>query len=519
LLQAPTVQRRIIDMSSPRETGLSRWEDRRVTLALVLGITAVALTLRCYGAVSSSLWRDELFSVYWARSSYGFLLSRGFWVETNPPLYYVLLKTWCVLFGSGEAAVRSLSVVVSTLTVPALYGLGSKLWGRRVGLVSAAALAISPLQIYYAHEARTYVLLPLLFVVVATSVAYVLEQSLPPRGRALALAGYALGSALLVYSHVTMVIPVGVLSLLTLWHLRHRSSLLAGFLAANVALALLVIPEALTAMSQMHSQNIAWIGKPGPGDVLAVIDEIAGGPITPKLYAQKLPPFIIATLLLLVALVPYRKSPPAARIILLCPLLAFAIALLAGLLRPIFIARIFVWISVPLCLAFGAAALHGATRYGRAALVLAFVALCLFGVVVDPPHEDHEREPWRTAVHTYAAELAAADLIVVGPVTTPLGFDYYGPHSLAPKLRRWITGQDVDGTAATLLFQRTLGLQEISSQDLAADIRRGERIVLVVSGDTTDLVAEATGFNPPPNTVAKAETSLVFLFWHGNDHH
>jgi uncharacterized membrane protein len=86
----------------------------------------------------------------------------------HPPLYYVLVRQWAVMFGSSVAAVRSLSVVFSLLTFPSMYWLCQELFAAQAktlaqkhsaNLISGmtiALLALSPYQVLYAQEAREY---------------------------------------------------------------------------------------------------------------------------------------------------------------------------------------------------------------------------------------------------------------------------------------------------------------------------------------------------------------------------
>jgi uncharacterized membrane protein len=87
----------------------------------------------------------------------------------HPPLYYILARWWVLSFGSSVAAIRSLSAAMSLLTFPAMYWLCWELFDSLPSLLtqdkkgeSAIAwtamvlVAVSPLHILYAQEAREY---------------------------------------------------------------------------------------------------------------------------------------------------------------------------------------------------------------------------------------------------------------------------------------------------------------------------------------------------------------------------
>ncbi|GAB4547609.1 MAG: hypothetical protein Tsb0014_42310 [Pleurocapsa sp.] len=78
----------------------------------------------------------------------------------HPPLYYLLSRAWQQVFGSSILVTRSLSVVFSLLVLPVIYWLCWELFNStKVGWWAMTIIAISPVQIVYAQEAREYSLL------------------------------------------------------------------------------------------------------------------------------------------------------------------------------------------------------------------------------------------------------------------------------------------------------------------------------------------------------------------------
>ncbi|NER07139.1 MAG: hypothetical protein F6K17_33465 [Okeania sp. SIO3C4] len=75
----------------------------------------------------------------------------------HAPLYFLLAREWSARFGASPATLRLLSVVLSLLTLPMLAWLCWEwLYSSLAGGIAAALLAISPLFISYAQEARPY---------------------------------------------------------------------------------------------------------------------------------------------------------------------------------------------------------------------------------------------------------------------------------------------------------------------------------------------------------------------------
>jgi uncharacterized membrane protein len=77
----------------------------------------------------------------------------------HPPLYYVLLRFWVQWFGNSVAAIRSLTALISLLVFPCVYWLCQELFeSSLVGWVAIALVAVSPIHVLFAQEAREYCL-------------------------------------------------------------------------------------------------------------------------------------------------------------------------------------------------------------------------------------------------------------------------------------------------------------------------------------------------------------------------
>ncbi len=73
------------------------------------------------------------------------------------PLYFVLVRWWVDLFGHSIAIVRSFSAFISLLTFPCLYWLCRELFeSRLIAWIAISIVAVSPVHIVYAQEARPY---------------------------------------------------------------------------------------------------------------------------------------------------------------------------------------------------------------------------------------------------------------------------------------------------------------------------------------------------------------------------
>lgn len=145
-------------MRASSETKETHQLARSLTAPLILLLAAL---LRFYNLSGQSLWADEGSSVALARRSFVEIARRTAF-DIHPPFYYWLLKCWTFLFGSSEAGLRSLSVVLGVGLVYVIGILGTRWFSPRVGLMAAFIAVFSPLQVYYSQEARMYMLLALL---------------------------------------------------------------------------------------------------------------------------------------------------------------------------------------------------------------------------------------------------------------------------------------------------------------------------------------------------------------------
>ncbi|MEH2319720.1 glycosyltransferase family 39 protein [Nostoc sp.] len=73
------------------------------------------------------------------------------------PLYILMTRFWVECFGNSVAVTRSFSAFISLLTFPCLYWLCQELFeSSLIGWIAIALVAVSPVHVVYAQEARAY---------------------------------------------------------------------------------------------------------------------------------------------------------------------------------------------------------------------------------------------------------------------------------------------------------------------------------------------------------------------------
>ena len=180
----------------------SRGTPRRPLPSKLISISIVvaAAILRFNHLGAKSLWLDEGMSVGIARLPWAQFFRLIWQREANMSAYYVLLHYWLKL-GSSEAFVRSLSVIFGIGAVAALDGLGSELFDQTTGWVAASLLAFNAWHIVASQQARSYSLAIFALIVSCYFFARLLRSQDARDPEAADSIGYAVVSALAVYSH------------------------------------------------------------------------------------------------------------------------------------------------------------------------------------------------------------------------------------------------------------------------------------------------------------------------------
>lgn len=217
----------------------------------VVGLTALAAALRFPTLGLQSYRHDEAVTAGRVLvSSLSGTMHRVWTSESTPPLYYLLAWLWSHLFGVREFGLRSLSALFGTASVPVAYLAGRELIGRRVGLVLAAIVAVSPILVWYSQDARAYALL-VLFCTAALLFFLRAKRS----GSVRDIGWWAAFSALALATHYFAFFPLAIEAV---WLLAVARPL-RRVLWALGAVALAGLALAPIALHQAQGKNNDWI--------------------------------------------------------------------------------------------------------------------------------------------------------------------------------------------------------------------------------------------------------------------
>ncbi len=436
------------------------------------GVCLLGLLLRLPTLASKSLWLDEAFSAWFSARPLHELWTDVPRYELHPPMYYTLLKGWSDLFGTSESALRSLSVSASVLTIVVVARAGTILrfagGGDAVALAAALLLAVNAGSIKYAQEARPYAL-ESLFATIAVLSAMRLLQSLT-RERvhfskdvlltALVL-GVSTGAAMWMHDTAVVIaygIGVGMVATL-LVHApaqRGRQALILG----GAGLVAIAIWSPMLPMLAMQSANLAsipfWVSTRA-SDVLDAWSLVTGGG---KSLLICLGSMILAGLFAL-----WRRRRPAAlylTIVLFLPLAS--ILLVSVLVKPIFIARIFEWLT-PAAMILAAGAMLGlpsrAWRIGAFAVILGLSAKATLASY------RLQQEDWRGIVQVIASQAKPGDLVIGIQNGVGLAIDYYARGQAFPEVL-YLPGP-FPARGLHREYIGNLGMPRINAEDIATE--------------------------------------------------
>ena len=120
-----------------------------------LVIMAAGITLMLIGITRESLWYDESYSGAIVNHSFSDIIAitGG---DNHPPLYYLMLRVFVLIFGNSVFVLRAFSVVGTAAL--AAWGIGpvKRALGSRFGLIYTVITFVLPITLSMAQEARMY---------------------------------------------------------------------------------------------------------------------------------------------------------------------------------------------------------------------------------------------------------------------------------------------------------------------------------------------------------------------------
>ena len=211
-----------------------RWITLWFLTALLLG----GLALRLYRINVVPLRGDEAFTVlHWMREPLANTLTVIAPVDPQPPLAYSLYRGWSLAVGSHELTVRLLPALMNTIGIAAIFAVGFRLGGRKLGLLAALVWAFHPLQIWHGQDARNYAIWA-----AASLVALWLSLRALERDRRIDWILYVAAASVAAYVYYLELFVVAALNIYVIvFYGKRRATLMRWFMAQGLV-ALLLSP-------------------------------------------------------------------------------------------------------------------------------------------------------------------------------------------------------------------------------------------------------------------------------------
>jgi 4-amino-4-deoxy-L-arabinose transferase-like glycosyltransferase len=304
-----------LDMRTESATFSAAARERTLFMGglTVLLIAAAILRLHALGLPAYDC--DELYALRiqgLSLKEIASVVGRSAFHDLHPPLSYLLFMPWIALFGTSEAAVRSLPMLLGLVSVALIGLVGRRIGGVGPGLAAAAFLAFNPLHIAYSQEARPYAL-----AVTLTLAAHLFLLRSLREASARNLTVYALLIAAALYTHYFALIALLSHAFIASWLLltgdedsrrAARSTLLAFACAMATFIAWLpALVFQSTGQPDGPTLGVYDLGGSPLGRAGHFLDNMAGLGSPPFLL-----PAIVALLVLLFFALRWRERLPAA---------------------------------------------------------------------------------------------------------------------------------------------------------------------------------------------------------------
>jgi hypothetical protein len=468
-------------------------KSKQRTVFFLLGLLIIGCWLRVWGIGRNDLWFDEVFNRNLVIHVRMLDMVSGTLSDLHPPLYHIVLREWVRLVGDSEVGLRMLSALAAMLTLPAYYHLARLLFNTRAGLIALLLGGLSPLPIYYGHEARNYAF----SIMFGAWTVWGLVALL--RGKRYGWLLYALAALGGLYSHYFNGL---MLAAVHLWIIAYGPARQQWrrWLSADILIGLLFLPQ--LAQFLFQSQAVLgsfWISRPNPAAPITTLTFLLFGRTLPQFVGYGAVVVLIVALAI-VTLDTVRRAPSSVRPYWwLCISTIFfvliGIMVISIVRNPLYLDKSFAVLS-PLLIA----ALSGGISYARRPspspyLAGALIVLMIVGISNHILTPDPTKPPFRRIAVDLTTRPAGLDTpLLMLHDSTPFSLGYYAP-DLIKQMRivhlrdkGWLYPQ----SAIYPQTWRVFGYERYSREEIADWLRSYSGRLRVVATANTELPEQQT---------------------------
>jgi mannosyltransferase len=422
--------------------------------SLPVAVFLLALIPRLVKLGSRPFWLDEVLTAQRAALPIPALIRTSFEAH-HTPVYFLLLAAFAHS-ADPQFWLRLPSAIFGAADVMLVYLIASRAGGRTAALAAALIAGLSPVQIAFSQDARSYPLM-MFFILVALHglTGLVLNaRHAALRWRIGGLAGdwlqFSAGSAAAIcvlFDSVPWLLAADLTAAAMIWQARDKPALLRNFSAANAIILACCLPFYLL---MLHFETTT------PGQGLALVPAPTRRLIDYDLqtiYLMRVSDFMSAsfmnvdtplalTVLLGVGIVGaglagiwrLQRHPLLAALLLAAVLATPILFGIVSIWQPLLIPRYLLWSGLPFAIFAGigfSAVFDSAPAWRQVALA---VVLLLFVINLIPFYNAETRPRWDIAARILAAQAGPGDVTYFSQSSANWTLRYYLPERLQPDL-------------------------------------------------------------------------------------
>lgn len=387
-------------------------------------IALLALAPRLHGLADKPLWLDEVATLHRASMSFGAMVADSLHSK-HYPTYFALV--WLVAkLGVAPGLLRLPSAIFGALGAGLVSIVGTEADQPRTGIAAGLLMALSPFDVQYGQEARSYTLVAALILIALWGLlrlsrygsASLPAPQKPERAAWLAYGGGTLAALYVLNVAVPWLIASNIAALaIGLRATARRAAFLWRWSLVQAAILALWLPALGAVLYDSHGAALE-----GPGWALpekwAMLWSIFGPVYLYRISAfitfDVLPAPVPGLALIILALAIFGiwrlRRAPHALIVIGCAACALPLLLLlVSRVTPVLVPRYFAWSAAPFFVLVGAG-IPNLTRRRYAVVIATFVIAAIINL--EPYYTAETKPRWDLAAARLAAETQPGDVVL-----------------------------------------------------------------------------------------------------------
>ncbi len=400
-------------------------QSKQVALWLMILIFLLSSILRLPWLSVQSIAFDESFSLVVGLAEWAVLFEAILSDGVHPPLFYIIHKGALALWGTTEFGQRFSATLFGIISVALIYKAGHLIFENRwVGMFGALLLALNPVQLWLAQEARMYTLLTAL-----TLMSFILFWQAIRSNKRVYWFGLTLIHAIIFGLHYFGFLIPTIQFVFILVNFGHTYTRLRPWTLTQIGAFIPLLPWLiLTALRDAQTFGIGFLERPNLLDFGLTLWNLLLGSVQ-----MIWPIFVIAVLLIGVTLwFASRPIPPhqvrvkqARWLILIWGVFPITITWIVSQRRAFYADRYLSFAIPAFLLLFGFALSRIKTPRWQWSVTIAFVLISGYGALTMRNDPAFWKDDWRQVAGYISQQQRAEDAVLLYSTHIKFVFDYY----------------------------------------------------------------------------------------------